>query len=221
MLHQGIRKPLYLLVSFFALSCNDDNQTNALLNVSLSIVDGKDYRKIYNQANDSLKNWTYNRLETYSNQSINEWQLDSLVCFNRTGDKCMLAILSRTTFFKSSNSDGLDYFYGVKIGNKWYFFKGPSIVLPRELYQDNTDTPLSFKKLHEIAMKEIYAGYLKPKGFMGLGGYEINDNFFHDLTSIAWYAGAAPTTQAQWDAIYLKIIRENWLKRDTLIYKPE
>jgi len=71
-------------------------------------------------------------------------------------------------------------------------------------------------------MKQIFSGYLKPKGFLGLGGYEINDKFFYDLTSSAWYNPDefTPQTQNDWDEIDLRIIQDSWEKRDTTDYKP-
>ena len=207
---------IYLIVSSCTL-----NEEQKNIDFSKKMVSKNEQILVYNQAVDSINLWKNNSLKNYIQTKYDNWKLDTILCFNQNGDKFISSILLQSSFFKSAVQDDIWYFYGVKIKQKWYFFQGPSIVLPREIYQENTNTPLSFEKLHEIAMKQIYRGYLKPKGFLGLGGYEINDGFFQDLTSVAWYPGSAPKNQAEWDAIYLKIVQENWSKRDTTVYKPD
>jgi hypothetical protein len=62
--------------------------------------------------------------------------------------------------YKTCNAEDLHFLYEAKISGKWYFFLGATLYLPRNMYQKDTHTPLSFAKLHEIALKEIYEGYL-------------------------------------------------------------
>ena len=138
--------------------------------------------------------------------------------FQQTKNKLITSILFKCDV-PNCVQENIWYFYGVSIKGKWYFFSGPTMVLPRP--SNSLNVVPSFENLHEIAMKQIYRGYLKPKGFLGLGDYEINEGFFQDLTSVAWYPGAAPKNQPEWDAIYLKIVQDNWSKQDTTVYKPD
>lgn len=220
MSYQGIKNIISIIVIFIAFSCNTESTTKIAKKISTKIVGIEQYNSIYQNANDSINIWVKNRLSGYSKQYINDWQLDSLICFNQAANKCIICILTKTTFFTNSSADGLDYFYGIKMKNKWYFCRGSFIVLPREMYQENTNTPLSFEKLHEIAMKQVYSGYLKPKGFLGLGGYEINDDFFREIQDRDAY-NYPFTTQKSWEESWLKLMRENWSKRDTTVYKPD
>ena len=172
------------------------------------------YIEVYKSANDSLNSFASNRLYNFKDITQTKWILDSLICFNSSRDKY---IISFNVTYGNEASNGLNYLYGINVKSKWYFIRGQHIFIQSENYGYASNTPLSFEKLHEIAMKQIYAGYQKPKVF-GLGGYEINEGFFQDITSVAWYPGAAPQTQVEWDKIYLKIVGENWAKKDTTIY---
>src|SRR5690606_20252584 len=114
--------------------------------------------------------------------------------------------------------------YGVNINGKWYFFKGPFIVLFRENYQKDVHTSLSFEKLHEIAMENVFRGYLKKKdkGFFGnIFGkteWEVNENWFKShFESVGWCGHC--TTQAQWDSTFLHFSKEKWKYRDTTNYE--
>jgi hypothetical protein len=218
MLLQGIKMLLLSIVIVGFMSCQNKSNKTQYIEMSKRIIGNNMYEFVYKSANDSIENWSKNRLIGFKAEYYTHWQLDSLICFNVKKDKCIMSILIQES---QTTSNGLDYLYGVKINKKWYFFSGPYIYLPDEMFDNTNNKPLSFEKLHEIAMKQIYQGYLKPNGFLGLGGYEINEDFFQDLTSIAWYPGSAPKNQAEWDAIYLKIVQENWAKRDTTVYRPD
>jgi len=88
------------------------------------------------------------------------------------------------------------------------------MVLPREFYQEDIHTPLSFEKLKQIATMNIYRGYLR-KGKKRK--WEINDNFFATFNYDAY--NYPFTTQEAWDESWLKLCRENWSKRDTTNYE--
>jgi hypothetical protein len=161
---------------------------------------------IYKQINDSITNWIKFELGyfKYLGNSI-DYKVDSLICFNSSKNKLTTCIHKRQ-FLKEGVSDDLQFFHGVKISEDWFFFEGPSVMLLRERYQNDIHTALSFQKMHEIALKEIYSGYLNEKG-------EINDSFFSDLTSGAWCTDCK--TQQDWDNAYLMWVRRNWEGRDT------
>lgn len=215
MLHH-VNKCIWLIILLLCVfSCGDEQKElqekrKMFYEMSKSTVSGIDeYYRVYSFAHDSINSWIENNLDFYTDLKLNTWEIDSLVCFNKNGDKCIMTILKRATFFKKAVQDDIRYFNGVKIKNDWYFFSGGTLVLPRQYYQRNIHKPLSFDKMKDLAIKHIYRGYLK-KGADGT--WEINDDFFSDLTSGAWCTHC--TTQAQWDSVYLRQVQLNWEKRD-------
>jgi len=128
-----------------------------------------------------------------------------------------MAIGKQSTYYKNQDADGITYFYGIKISGGWYFFAGPYLVLPRIGYQKDLHTPLSFTKLHEIAMDTVFKGYLKKN--KETGEWEINDAFFARFYERDAY-NFPFTTQEAWDESWLRLMRENWKHRDTTNYEP-
>jgi hypothetical protein len=179
-----------LIVILIGCNQNDKNsdKSQLLTEPSQNAVGEKEYRHVYSQVIDSINNWSANKLSAYriTNES---WRIDSLLCFNQHADRFVTALQYQITS-TSTDHDGIIFFYGIKIKDKWYFFTGASIHLTREMYQKNSHTPLSFAKLHEIAMKEVFGGYLiKKKKDVGFFKnifspeyeYVINDNFFKTM----------------------------------------
>ena len=203
-------------------SCNkrvkafDSKEINTIraesIKIATQIVGENEYWDVYNSVNDSIKNWASNSLERHLLQKVNNWEIDSVLCFNQKGDKCRMSLMNQKKNDGNIYNESIWHIYGVKIGQQWYFFTGPTLILPRRFYQDNVNIHLSFEKLRQIATDEIYRGYLKKNK---LGNLEINDIFFHDFTSVAW--GSSTNTKEQWDSTYLDIVRRNWLKRDSTI----
>lgn len=177
------------------------------MRVSKSIAK-TEYLEVYKQAKDSLTFFANNGLKFYKTCKDNECLVDSLICFNRNNNKMITAILHKNTFFKDQTADGVEFYYGVKIKSKWYFFSGPYIPLPRSGYGYSNSEPMPFSKLHEIAMNEIFSGYLKKDSS---GEFVIEDSFFSDLTSGAWYIdGVVPKNEEDWNKMYLKIVKNKW-----------
>jgi hypothetical protein len=179
-----------------------------------NFVGEEEYSKVYNRANDSIKFWAFKKLENYD-ENENGFYLDSIVCFNLKKDKSVMA-LAQQDFRSEANSDYMQFFFGVKFAEQWFFFKGPNIVLPREYYQSDTRTPLSFEKLHEIAMKEIFSGYLKKDKD---GEWQINDRFFDQVVPksnepVSSGFGECFTCKGQEEYV-MYIVRKNWQYRDT------
>jgi hypothetical protein len=164
---------------------------------------------------DSLHIWASKNLDAYLDCKLYGWQIDSLICLNSSANKCVASLLMKVDLSKST-ADGVDFLYGTKIENQWYFFRGPSIHLPREYYQKDTHTPLSFEKLHEIAMKEIFSGYLKKDK---ASKWEINERFFDQVVPksnepVASGFGECFTCKSQEEYV-MYIVRKNWQYRDT------
>jgi hypothetical protein len=163
------------------------------------------YSLVYNSMRDSLKVWGNAQLNKYRFINGLTWELDSLICFNRKVDKCLTTIHIQSGSL--DKSDASLKLYGVCINKKWYFFTGPTLIFIRDQYQKNGETgPLSFERMKELAMEHIYRRYLIKNSN---GEWEINDAFFGDFTSVAW---GRCTTQAEWDSVYLSIVRDNWKK---------
>jgi hypothetical protein len=200
MLNLGSKILLFLSV-VVVFSCTERiQQTKEITFRNKSLASAQaEYQVVHFNAIDSISKYYI------ENKGESEYILDSLICFNKEGTKFIGALLARC-LVSDAVMDNLHFFYGLKINKLWYFFSGATIVLPREVYSQDVHTPLTFTKLHEIAMQEIFAGYLTPEG-------EINEKFFSVFKKDAY--NYPFTTQEAWEASYLKLINENWKKRDT------
>ena len=187
MSRQGNNVLYCFLFCLFIISCNKHKkydaeeiqkirQTN--ISFSKSIAGENEYYNIYCNINDTVISWIDNQLRGYRYfNEEREWLVDSILCINKGGNKLITGILKRS-LSNESTGDFIKYFYGVKIKEEWYFFPGPTLVLPREYYQEDIHTPLSFEKLQQIATAHIYRGYLKQGK---KGQWEINDRFFDQI----------------------------------------
>ncbi len=213
-----VSKFFFYITLIFLFSCSQKSKDDyeKYTEISMNQIGKSDYWRVYQQANDSIQSWVDNNFQSFSYQRVNNWRLDSLVCFNKKRTKCVMSINTRAIAYVESVQDGIDIFYGVKIKGSWYFFLGPAIIISREYYQKETDTPLSFNELHKIAMKEVFHSYLKRNA---QGKWEINEDFFSDLTSCAWSEKWKTNTQTEWDSIYLEIIAKQWADHRKEIFK--
>ncbi|MDR1202626.1 MAG: hypothetical protein LBL58_13510 [Tannerellaceae bacterium] len=218
MLHQGSKILLIISFLFSILSCSkykkyDYKEVASIrdrtMTMSLHVIGQTEYWNIYDQANDSIMNWQQHQLGLwkYYGDGIN-YQLDSIFCINKTGDKIFFSILRQN--LDENAAESIWYFYGVKIQNQWYFFDGSALVLPREYYQKDIHTPLSFETIKQIATDHIYRGYLK-KGKKGQ--WEINESFFSRFYERDAY-NYPFTTQEAWEESWLRLNRAKWEKRD-------
>jgi hypothetical protein len=161
-------------------------------------------------ATDSLENWVVNNLPKYRSISMNPYQIDTLFCFNKEKNKCISCVISKGNVAGGAN---LHYFYGVEIKQEWYFFDGPFVVIPRDYYYPETmPKPFTFDELHNIAGREIFKSYLKQRENSEV--YEINDNFFSDITNYPVCIDCK--TIQDYDSFFLNYIRVNWITK----YKP-
>ena len=220
MLLQGNKKNsiCVILSILFFVSCDkykiyNEKEINEIrekcIEKSKSIVGISEYFTIYSCINDSINNWRSNHVGYYQYMGISkDYLVDSILCFNLTGNKLLTAILQRQ-LLRNGVQDDIWYFYGVKIKEEWYFFPGPTLVLPREFYQEDIHTPLSFEKLQQIATAHIYRGYLKQGK---KGQWEINERFFQDIISknkrIGGYGSCLKCKTEEEYVLYR--VRENW-----------
>jgi len=199
---QGIKQliNLGLIAMIFLSSCtkNENNKkTTNIYNFSCNHIDIKEYCSVSTLLNDTISKWTQHNLKCWDGEQLNRSiEIDLLKVFDMPKNRFITAILARNIKYKEVAADGITFLYGAKIKNVWYFFAGAHIVLPRENYTKDINTPLSFAKLHEIAMREVFGGYLiekKTKKNMGWWkntfspeyeyNYEINDHFFDELNT--------------------------------------
>jgi hypothetical protein len=219
MLHQGnkIFRILVFIVSFAACDRYKEYNVKEMQGIrkqsaekSQSIVGYDEYWKIYNKINDSINVWKSNKLGYYKYYDVSKkYLVDSVMCINIFGNKLRTNILLKQ-LLKEGVQDDIKYFYGVKISGEWYFFAGETLVLPREYYQKDIHTPLSFEKLKQIATVNIYRRYLiKNKQ----SEWKVNEKFFENLSKYDAY-NRPFTTQDSYDESWLQLMKENWNKRD-------
>jgi|GEM_PF-6439569 len=161
---------------------------------------------------DSIAVWKKEKVERYNMAPYVKMKIDTLICFNKKRDKFITCKLNS---IKSTHSlDDISYFYGVKINRQWYFFGGPTFSIARK----DKRKPPSFELLSREAYREVFQYYLKRSE---TGEIEIDETFFEDLTSGAWYRGNGkpePYNKETWDKRYLEIVSENRSKIDTNDY---
>lgn len=208
MLNQGnFFRILFLSV---LCACNNDYK-QSVIEKAKTQIGIEEYLDIYKKANDSINIWTANKLGYYKycGKSKNCF-LDSLICFNSDKTRFIGCILKQQ-LLKTGTADDIDYFYGEKINNNWIFFSGPNIFVPREIIEGQPlDKPLSYQQLHQVALKEVYSGYLNING-------EINENWFTNQFEGAGWVNWDDTeekiksyTRKDYEQLHLKKVRNNW-----------
>ena len=219
MLHHG-NKLLHLAILILLLlfvSCNkykvfDVKEIESIRyntqNISQSIIGAHNYWQLYNQMNDTIRSWVNHGIgnSVYWDTLIN-YQIDSVFCINNAKDKIIASVML-PYIGEGGNSDVIIYFYGVKIYGQWYFFDGAAMILPRENYQQDIHTPLSFDKLKQIATWHIYRHYLEQNQ---QGEWVINEQFFARFEKYDAY-NFPFTTQESWNESWLRMAGSNWEK---------
>lgn len=220
---------LIVLINFLLLSaCNQQEQKNhernrKILELSQATIGSQEYDRIYQQTLDSLSIWCSEKLPGYESIWSFSYRLDSVLCFNKEKDRMVTAILGRHNR-SDCVTDDVHYFYGAKIKGQWYFFRGGgTMVILRRNYQKDIHTPISFEKLHELAMEEMFRGYVKKNK---AGIWEINDAFFTaNFEDVGWgdfnkqthkdtvARGKRFTNKREYfESIYLDVAKGIWLK---------
>ena len=191
MLKVGKISILMFIIFIFLYSCAREKPNEKMYALLLQLSNRDESVYVKELAKDTLFSWIENKLSNRSAEYISDYSnvflIDSIIAINKEKDKAVIAVLYSNIDLPLSTMDAISFLYGVKIRETWYFFHGPIIHLPREFYQKDIHTPLSFEKLHEIAMREIYSGYLikhkKDAGFWNNTfapqyEYEVNDAWF-------------------------------------------
>jgi hypothetical protein len=219
MLNLGIRHLAICLFSLFVhQSCTNKNEI--LIKDPVQRIEPEKYKEIYSNACDSLLFWCRNNFENYSLRFNQIYTLDSLLCFNKDNDR-FVGVIHR---FKNEKnwSDELLILYGERIENKWFFFDGGFITLPRTMYKESDLTPLTYKQMHQASLKEIFSTYLTRNR-------EINNSWFleqfegnqwgsiEEQEYLDWcFKGKRFTNKDEfYRAAHLCKVKANWLRRDT------
>lgn len=225
-------KCIVAVILFSTIACNQKEKENRekrikALEISKNVIGGEDeYNKLYKQCLDSLNTWCSDKLLGYESVwSDRSYRLDSILCFSSERDRMVTAILVQCNE-PVCETDAVEYFYGAKIKGQWYFFQGGgTMVILRRNYQSDIHTPVSFEKLHDLAMKNIFRGYLKKNED---GEWEINDAFFtSQLEDVGWgdfnrqshkdtlANGKKFTSKKEYfESKYLRKSKEKWLYRE-------
>lgn len=192
-----------------------------------SDIKSENYFSLYKNLEDSIDYWIRHKLPNVEAESLYPFSIDSLLCFNLENNKF---ITCRHIYLNEKNvsSDDLQFIYGEKIDNKWYFFKGASIVIPRVIVKSQPlNKPLSYNQLHQIALSEVYSGYLDDKG-------QINESWFinhfenngwgniKNQTYLDWcFNGKRYTNKKDfYVACHLCKVKANWAKINKDSIKP-
>ncbi len=121
-----VNKCVLLLLSLAISACSEKSRktdNKEILKISQNIMGKKEYDKIYEQARDTLKKWEQSKLEGAKWAWILNYQLDSIFCFNTDKNRMVTAILIQCNQLKCQ-TDEVQYLYGAKIKERWYFFGG-------------------------------------------------------------------------------------------------
>ena len=136
-----------------------------------------EYNLLYKKMSDTVNSWVLNELLSDTAKENNltfyyKYKVDSIFYLNSKKDKIIGALLHDDGFQSKYFTDGISEFYGAKIKDKWYFWKGGYMPIIRKSYKNHHPTkPLSYQQLHKAAMENFLGGYLTKSG-------EINDAWF-------------------------------------------
>jgi hypothetical protein len=219
---------ILVLILFSCLNRNEEKSIG-IIEKSKNVIGDKEYYAIFTMLADSFNIWVNNKLLNYQAEYLYKYKLDSLLCFNSTKNR-FISCRHLYVNIKESSSDDLQYVYGEKIENKWYFFKGPSIVIPRSMVKGHDiKKPLEYFQLHEIALNEVYSGYLNEKG-------EINEDWFvanfegsgwgdfNNQAAIDWILQGKRFTNKKdfFEFAHLSVVKSNWnnLNKDSIKQLP-
>lgn len=225
-LSKPVNKLLTILLVAFVACQNSKNTNEDVFNekitekVCLMNFDSE----IYNKGVDSIKSWIENKLSNYLDCRAAKWQLDSCMEFNHTRTRVLMALKIQMSVKEISVADNMSYFHGVKINNKWFFFRGGTYHVPREHYIDTTKidihVPFTFKQLHNVALKLIYKGYIieLPVGNKNTKKrFVISEQNFDETTpyhgEYVDYGGCKTCKTS--DDYFLYLVKENWEHKDS------
>src|SRR5687767_11025254 len=112
----------FAIIGLLIVGCNfiHNSDTDRYAAISKGIVGEKEYHLVYGMLIDTVDMWVLNKLHSLEAETIYPYKIDSLLCFNKTGDRF---ITCRHLYVNvpDATSDELRFYYGEKINSKWYF----------------------------------------------------------------------------------------------------
>jgi hypothetical protein len=168
-----VRNSIYLLITLLFASCVDvqhrltkkyDKEKDTVL-----------VNTLYQTANDSVESWINAGLDYMGPLLFNEWEVDSCFVFSNDKSKAIGSLLNQGR--NDGAADHVKLFYCEKRNNKWYFFNGENMIIPRKNYQADTSTPLSMDQLRQIARKHLLKGYYGHLWFFPFVFWTKEENF--------------------------------------------
>lgn len=174
------------VLTVFLLGCRSDNYNEVLTQYkqeSLAIHGFRD--SLCRLATDTIADWARDSLDDALCMSNNTWQVDSFMVFNSSKTKSIgLILISMTNPQISFVQDDISYLLCEKRNGKWCFFRGATMVLPRESTTGDTLKPASLKQLSEIGRKQLLlSAYIKPWPWSKI--FLINERLFKTEFEIA------------------------------------
>lgn len=223
MLSRGNKYIIVILVSLFFSCIRKETEKHDSASISKTLIGLKAYNTIYYQIIDSMNHFAANKLRSYEAEYTYSYKIDSLICFNKDTNR-FITCRHLYVNIPGATADDLQFILGEKINNHWYIFKSASIAIPRSMIKSHPQNiPLSYSQLHQIALKEVYGGYLKPNG-------EINEDWFtshfegpgwgdfeNQESSLKFLNTTEKFTDRRkfFEAIHLQSVKNNWASRDT------
>lgn len=218
-----LNRAIKIITLLLLVSCMNNMDTqNTIKKRSITVVGISTYNQVLKQINDTVNSWKLNRLRDYiENKNESQYIVDSLLCFNTNGDRLVTCLIGKS-LIKPDPTGGVTYLLGEKINNQWYFFKSGHYFIPYESKKIKDGQPFGYEELHEIALKEVYGGYLKPQG-------EINESWFINLFEGSGWGDLKNQEYNDWcfngkryadlkeyyKAVHLCKVKANWASRDT------
>lgn len=226
-----LKYAISLIIFLFLSSClNNTTKENEntdieikIRNKSSEIIGESSYTKIQQKFIDTVASWKINKIKGFVDEAGNsDFIPDTLIAINTNNNRLVTCILFRTIGL-TNPTGGISFYYGERINhNNWYFFGGPHVFVPFEMKAPSNQEPFSYQQLHEIALKEVYGGYLNEKG-------EINEAWFTSQFEGQGWGDFEHQEKSDWilkgkrfktkkefyEFLHLEKVRNNWLRRDT------
>ncbi len=176
-----------LIISFFFIlsitSCRTNKSNfetfklddNYWLHEYNSSLENTRVTEIRQSINDTLSRWVDQKRTAAKDIIYSDYQLGNSIVFSKDSSMLLTTTLKRSNLFRNSIFDYINYLFGWKINEKWYFSKGESFVISRIAYQSQKYKSLTFEELNYIShVKVMGSRFLEFDKKLGLIPKEEN-----------------------------------------------
>lgn len=207
------RGKLFLIATYITIllnSCINNDPISISNNYKIkseAIIGSNNYIDLYKKINDTIETWVLNKFQIVEAESRYRHKVDSLMCISSDSTR-LITCMHIYVDLSDAVSDNLQFYYGEKINNNWFFFRGESVVILRSMIKDHlVNQPLTYQELHEVALKEVYSGYLDRFG-------NINNAWFESyFENVGWCIDCK--TKEDYKKSRLESAIALWANRDT------